>query len=54
MSILNQVKAKSILVVGDVMLDTYYNGEVTRISRKLRFRCSVKCQSRAYWGEQRM
>ncbi len=32
MSILNQVKAKSILVVGDVMLDTYYNGEVTRIS----------------------
>lgn len=29
---LNRIRSKSILVVGDVMLDTYYKGEVTRIS----------------------
>ncbi|MCD7956953.1 MAG: D-glycero-beta-D-manno-heptose 1-phosphate adenylyltransferase [Lachnospiraceae bacterium] len=32
MSLLNKIKAKNILVIGDVMLDTYYTGEVKRIS----------------------
>ena len=29
---INEIKAKNILVIGDVMLDTYFNGEVKRIS----------------------
>lgn len=32
MDYLNHIKNKRILVIGDVMLDTYYNGEVKRIS----------------------
>ncbi|MCC8136721.1 MAG: bifunctional heptose 7-phosphate kinase/heptose 1-phosphate adenyltransferase [Clostridiales bacterium] len=32
MSSLNIIKTKNILVVGDVMIDTYYSGEVRRIS----------------------
>ncbi|NBI91026.1 D-glycero-beta-D-manno-heptose 1-phosphate adenylyltransferase [Lachnospiraceae bacterium] len=32
MSLLNKIESKSILVIGDVMLDTYYNGEICRIS----------------------
>lgn len=32
MNLLNRIHKKKILVVGDVMLDTYYNGEVKRIS----------------------
>lgn len=29
---LNRIKRKKILVIGDVMLDTYYNGDIKRIS----------------------
>ena len=29
---LNKIEQKSILVIGDVMLDVYYDGEVKRIS----------------------
>lgn len=29
---LNNIKSKNILVIGDVMLDTYYHGEVKRVS----------------------
>lgn len=32
MSLLNHICTKNILVIGDVMLDTYYNGDVRRIS----------------------
>lgn len=32
MNSLNNINSKNILVIGDVMLDTYYFGEVTRIS----------------------
>ena len=32
MSNLNNIQAKNILVIGDVMLDTYYTGDVKRIS----------------------
>lgn len=32
MNLLNNIKSKNILVIGDVMLDTYYSGEVKRIS----------------------
>lgn len=32
MNLLNRIQRKNILVVGDVMLDTYYTGEVRRIS----------------------
>ncbi len=32
MNLLNRIHKKSILVIGDVMLDTYYTGEVRRIS----------------------
>ena len=32
MSMLNNIQSKNILVIGDVMLDTYYTGEVKRIS----------------------
>lgn len=32
MNLLNRIHKKNILVVGDVMLDTYYTGEVRRIS----------------------
>ena len=32
MKLLNRIHKKNILVVGDVMLDTYYTGEVRRIS----------------------
>lgn len=32
MQSLNNIKSKSILVIGDVMLDTYYSGDVKRIS----------------------
>lgn len=32
MNSLNEIHTKNILVVGDVMLDTYYNGDVKRIS----------------------
>lgn len=32
MSLLDRIEPKSILVIGDVMLDTYYNGEICRIS----------------------
>lgn len=32
MSSLNNIKKKNILVIGDVMLDTYYTGDVKRIS----------------------
>ena len=32
MNLLNRIHKKKILVIGDVMLDTYYNGEVRRIS----------------------
>lgn len=32
MSILNNIKEKKILVIGDVMLDTYFSGEVKRVS----------------------
>ena len=29
---LNEIETKNILVVGDVMLDTYFTGDVKRIS----------------------
>ena len=32
MSLLNNIQSKHILVIGDVMLDTYYMGDVNRIS----------------------
>lgn len=32
MTSLNHIKAKNILVIGDLMLDTYYSGDVKRIS----------------------
>lgn len=32
MNLLNNINAKNILVIGDVMLDTYYNGDIKRIS----------------------
>lgn len=32
MNSLNNIQTKNILVIGDVMLDTYYNGDVKRIS----------------------
>lgn len=32
MNVLNSIESKNILVVGDVMLDTYYSGDVKRIS----------------------
>lgn len=32
MSLLNHIQSKKILVIGDVMLDTYFTGEVKRIS----------------------
>lgn len=32
MNLLNRIQKKNILVIGDVMLDTYYSGEVKRIS----------------------
>ena len=32
MSNLNSIHPKNILVIGDVMLDTYYTGDVLRIS----------------------
>lgn len=32
MNLLNDIKTKNILVIGDIMLDTYYSGDVSRIS----------------------
>ena len=32
MNLLNNIQAKNILVIGDVMIDTYYTGDVKRIS----------------------
>jgi len=32
MNLLNNIQAKNILVIGDVMLDTYYTGDIKRIS----------------------
>lgn len=32
MNLLNNINAKNILVIGDVMLDTYYSGDIKRIS----------------------
>src|SRR3989344_8679910 len=32
LSILNNFNGKEVLVIGDIMLDTYFHGEVTRIS----------------------
>ena len=32
MNSLNRIEEKNILVIGDVMLDTYYQGDVSRIS----------------------
>lgn len=32
MNVLNDIQAKNILVIGDIMLDTYFDGEIKRIS----------------------
>ena len=39
MSVLPSFEKARILVVGDVMLDRYWFGDVNRISRKRRCRC---------------
>lgn len=50
MSVLNNIKQKNILVVGDVMLDTYFYGDVKRISPEAPVPVFAKKEERSVLG----
>lgn len=50
MNVLNNIKQKNVLVVGDVMLDTYFYGDVKRISPEAPVPVFVKKEERSVLG----